>query len=65
VIVVRANGIVPRLHGPVTTARADVDVVVTEFGIAELRGCPLSERARRLAAIAAPEHRDSLLEEDL
>lgn len=54
IIAVRAKGIVPQLHGPVTTARADVDVVVTELGVAELRGCPLSERARRLAAIAAP-----------
>ncbi|MGQ0841917.1 acetyl-CoA hydrolase/transferase family protein [Actinokineospora sp.] len=47
--------------GVVTTARADVDVVVTEYGAAHLRGCPLSERAARLAAIAAPEHRDTLL----
>ncbi len=53
--------IVPALRGPVTTARADVDVVVTEHGVAWLRGCPLSERGRRLAAIAAPEHRDALL----
>jgi acyl-CoA hydrolase len=52
--------IVPRLHGPVTTARADVDVVVTEHGVAHLRGCSLAERARRLAGIAAPEHRDAL-----
>ncbi|NUR10657.1 MAG: acetyl-CoA hydrolase/transferase family protein [Bradyrhizobium sp.] len=44
----------------VTTPRADVDVVVTEWGIAELRGCGLSERARRLIAIAAPAHRDAL-----
>ncbi|TDP91892.1 acetyl-CoA hydrolase/transferase family protein [Labedaea rhizosphaerae] len=61
--------IVPSLTGPVTTARADVDVVVTEHGVAHLRGCPLPERAARLAAIAAPEHRDELLraarEEDL
>lgn len=61
VIVVRATGIVARLRGPVTTARADVDVVVNEFGTAELRGCPLPERARRLSAIAAPEHREPLL----
>lgn len=47
--------------GVVTTARADVDVVVTEHGVAHLRGCPLSERAARLAAVAAPEHRDELL----
>ena len=48
--------------GPVTTARADVDVVVTEHGVAHLRGCALSERPGRLAAIAAPEHRDKLLQ---
>lgn len=60
-IVVRASGIVARLQGPVTTARADVDIVVTEFGAAELRGCPLPERVWRLAAIAAPEHREPLL----
>ncbi|WP_407187872.1 acetyl-CoA hydrolase/transferase family protein [Bradyrhizobium centrosematis] len=44
----------------VTTPRADVDAIVTEWGIAELRGCGLSERARRMIAIAAPEHRDAL-----
>jgi acetyl-CoA hydrolase len=46
---------------PVTTARADVDLIVTEYGAADLRGCSLSERARRLAAIAHPNFRDSLL----
>jgi acyl-CoA hydrolase len=55
-----ASTIVPRLDGPVTTARADVDVVVTEHGAAWLRGVPLSTRGARLAAIAAPEHRDEL-----
>lgn len=44
----------------VTTPRADVDAIVTEWGIAELRGCGLAERARRMIAIAAPEHRDGL-----
>ena len=44
----------------VTTPRADVDAVVTEWGIAELRGSGLVERARRMIAIAAPEHRDGL-----
>jgi len=44
----------------VTTSRTDVDVVVTEHGIAELRGHGFRERARRLAAIAAPEFRDEL-----
>ncbi len=55
-----ASRIVARLSGPVTTPRADVDVVVTEFGAADLRGCTLSERRRRLLAIAAPEAREGL-----
>jgi acyl-CoA hydrolase len=46
--------------GIVTTARADVDIVVTEYGVARLRGCSINERARRLTAIAAPEFRDEL-----
>jgi len=54
--------IVASLHGrPVTTARSDVDVIVTEYGAAHLRGAPLLERARRLIAIAHPDHRESLL----
>lgn len=48
--------------GAVTTARADVDFVVTEHGVAELRGVPLSVRPERLAAVAAPEHREALLQ---
>jgi len=44
----------------VTTPRADVDAIVTEWGVAELRNCGLAERARRMIAIAAPKHRDAL-----
>jgi acyl-CoA hydrolase len=44
----------------VTTPRADVDAIITEWGVAELRGCGLAERARRMIAIAAPDHRDAL-----
>lgn len=55
-----ASRIVARLSGPVTTPRADVDVVVTEHGTADLRGCTLVERQRRLIAIAAPEAREGL-----
>lgn len=51
------------LSGPVTTARNDVDVVVTEFGAAELRGRTLAERTRRLIAIAHPEFREELARE--
>ncbi|WCT73461.1 acetyl-CoA hydrolase/transferase C-terminal domain-containing protein [Sphingomonas naphthae] len=52
--------IVPALSGPVTTARSDVDVIVTEYGAAELKGQPLAERARRMVAIAHPDFRDEL-----
>jgi acyl-CoA hydrolase len=44
----------------VTTPGADVDVVVTEHGVADLRGRDDAERARLLAGIAHPEHRDAL-----
>ena len=55
------SSIKPALEfGSVTTARADVDYVVTEHGVAELRGCSLAERARRMIAVAAPEHREHL-----
>jgi acyl-CoA hydrolase len=52
--------ITTQLSGPVTTARTDVDVVVTEFGTAELTGRTLAERARRLAGIAHPAFRHDL-----
>lgn len=48
------------LSGPVTTARSEVDVIVTEFGAAELKGQTLAERARRLVRIAHPDFRDEL-----
>ena len=41
----------------VSTPRTDVDVVVTEHGVADLRGLDDAERADRLIAVAAPEHR--------
>jgi acyl-CoA hydrolase len=53
--------IVPALRsGVVTTARVDVDAVVTEHGIAMLTGCSVADRAVRLIEVAAPEHRDAL-----
>jgi acyl-CoA hydrolase len=52
--------IVPTLAGPVTTARTEVDVIVTEFGAAELKGQTLAERTRRLIAIAHPDFREEL-----
>lgn len=55
----RISRIVPQV-ATVTTPRADVDVIVTEHGVAELRGTTLAQRIRRLIAIAAPEFRDGL-----
>ncbi len=56
----KASRIVPRLTGIVTTARSDADLIITEFGAAELRGQPLDERVRRMIAIAHPDFRESL-----
>ena len=54
--------IVPSLgtQALVTVPRYLTDAVVTEHGVAELRGRTLDARAQALIAIAAPEHRDSL-----
>ncbi|WP_433567210.1 acetyl-CoA hydrolase/transferase family protein [Nocardia sp. CA-151230] len=52
--------IVDRLSGPVSIARSDAGIVVTEFGIADLRGLPLPERRERMLAIAHPDHREML-----
>lgn len=45
----------------VTTPKNTVDKIVTEFGVAELEGRTLEQRAKALIAIAAPAHRDELL----
>lgn len=58
----RRSRIVPQL-GPgavVTSPRHQVDVVVTEYGAAELFGRTVGERARALAEIAHPDERDAL-----
>lgn len=47
----------------VTISRADVHYVVTEYGIAELRGKTLKERARALINIAHPKFRGELIKE--
>jgi acyl-CoA hydrolase len=44
----------------VTTLKNTVDHVVTEWGIARLRGRSLADRARELIAIAHPDHRETL-----
>ena len=56
----QSSRIVSQLSGPVTTARSDVDVIVTEHGAAHLRGLSGHARARAMIAIAAPQHREQL-----
>lgn len=46
----------------VTTPRSDVDAVVTEHGIADLRGATAAERRELIIGIAAPSDRDALRE---
>ena len=57
-----ASRIVPQLApgDAVTTPKNTVDKVVTEFGVAEMRGRSIRERALALIAIAHPEHRVEL-----
>lgn len=54
--------IVPLLDegAAVTTSRNDVDYIVTEYGVAHLKGRTLRERARALIEIAHPGFRDEL-----
>ncbi len=46
----------------ITTPRHQVDVVITEFGAAELEGLTVRQRGEALAAIAHPDFREGLLE---
>lgn len=61
----KVSKIVPLLDegAAVTTSRNDVDYVVTEYGIAQLKGKTLKDRARALINIAHPNFRPSLIEE--
>ena len=47
----------------VSVHRGDVDTVVTEHGLAHLRGLDLDRRAEALIAIAAPQFREGLAAE--
>ncbi|MBV7273333.1 acetyl-CoA hydrolase/transferase family protein [Clostridium sp. PL3] len=61
----KVSRIVPLLDegSAVTTSRNDVDYVVTEYGIASLKGKTLKERAKALINIAHPDFRESLIKE--
>ena len=52
--------IVPVLEGPVTTPRNDTHIIATEYGVADLKGKSLRQRAEALIAIAHPKFRDAL-----
>jgi acyl-CoA hydrolase len=52
IVVLPAKRIVERLSGPVAVPRSEAGCVVTELGVADLRGCSLQERERRLRAIS-------------
>lgn len=58
----KISKIVPLLDegAAVTTSRNDVDYVVTEYGIAPLKGQTLKQRARNLIAIAHPDFQEEL-----
>ena len=61
----KISKIVPLLDegAAVTTSRNDVDYVITEFGIAPLKGRTLRQRAIALIKIAHPDFRDGLIAE--
>jgi acyl-CoA hydrolase len=51
-MLIPASRMVDKLSGPVATPRSEAGVVVTECGAADLRGCSLREREKRMRAIA-------------
>ena len=53
------SNVVPVAH-PISTGRDCVDIVVTEHGIADLRGLDDKMRAQALIAVAHPTHQDGL-----
>jgi acyl-CoA hydrolase len=46
----------------ITTPRHQIDVIVTEYGAAELQGKTIHQRGEALAAVAHPDFRDRLIE---
>jgi acetyl-CoA hydrolase len=52
--------IVPRLNGPVTIPRSDAGLIVTEHGVADLRGLTIKQRVRKMLDIASPQHQAEL-----
>lgn len=46
--------IVSQLQGPVSTPRSDAGLIVTEYGVADLRGLSIRQRVEKMIAIADP-----------
>ncbi len=49
--------------GPVSLSRMDVDLIVTENGVADIRGKTVNKRAEDIILLALPEHRERLRRE--
>jgi acyl-CoA hydrolase len=60
IIALPSPRIVSRLSGPVSTARSNVGLVITEYGAVDLRGLSIRERIPKMISIAAPEFREQL-----
>ena len=56
----KVSRIVPRLQGPATDPRLDVQYIATEHGLCNLRGKSSAERALALIGLADPQFRDEL-----
>jgi len=61
----KVSRIVPHLSegAGVATTRGDIDIIVTEYGIAEMRGKSIYQRVMELARITHPKFRKNLIEE--
>jgi itaconate CoA-transferase len=59
----KVSRIVPKLHSGtvVTTPRMDTNFLVTEYGITDLKGMSLRQRALSIIELAAPQFRDELI----
>lgn len=54
------SNVVARLSGPVSTPRAEQLVIVTDWGVADLRGLTIEQRVEQMISIAHPDHRQQL-----
>ncbi|WP_139851195.1 acetyl-CoA hydrolase/transferase family protein [Acinetobacter pullicarnis] len=55
--------IVNKLQGPASTPRSDVGLIVTEYGVADLRGLTLAQRVEKMLSIAHPDYQSMLAQQ--